>query len=46
MDPALTEKYEKLKKFLKKRFQWDIPTRDDEEEEEGEDAPQIVDLES
>ncbi|CAO3622442.1 unnamed protein product [Cunninghamella echinulata] len=39
----LYNKFDTLKLFLKKRFQWDL-LNDDEEEEDDEDAPVVVEL--
>ncbi|KAI8344021.1 A1 cistron-splicing factor [Chlamydoabsidia padenii] len=40
---TLYSKFNKLKRFLQKRFQWDLPDDDDDEEDEDE-APLVVDL--
>ncbi|SAL99833.1 hypothetical protein [Absidia glauca] len=40
---ALYSKFNKLKRFLQKRFQWDLPDEEDEEDDED-DAPVVVDL--
>lgn len=43
MDTKLVDRFEKLKKFVKKRFHWEVPEYIEEEEDE-EDAPVIVEM--
>ncbi|ORY94534.1 A1 cistron-splicing factor [Syncephalastrum racemosum] len=46
-EDALYKKFEKLRAFIAKRFEWDIPNdenEDDEEEEDEDEAPVIVEL--
>jgi A1 cistron-splicing factor AAR2 len=42
---TLVIRFEKLKKFIMGKFNWDIPQQNEEEEEEDdEDAPVVVEL--
>lgn len=40
-EPKLVSRYTKLKRFIVKKFEWDMP---EEEEEDEEDAPVIVEM--
>jgi A1 cistron-splicing factor AAR2 len=40
-EPKLVSRYTKLKRFIVKKFEWDMPEEEDEDED---DAPVIVEM--